>query len=280
MGLFLPSFPIGPNRSSPVSSRISTEWQRVRGPVSALPAIEAFDRSKAIASIEHWLQPTQKKLLGDGISASPYRDIVENTLAAASWNTVKGMRELASPIDEHIDMMCALLTCLDGRIKGLRILDLGCGSPDDSQEPYSGWRPVLAETLSRLGANVVGIDYRPYPNAPYQHHTIDISRNPEAAIKLFKDESSNQKFDLLIASNLKYWGFKLKESQKDYRSHDRKTAELLMPFANDIFQDSILSITDVFESPQEIYQPKTRVYGTPILCARGPDFKILPLRFG
>jgi len=61
--------------------------------------------------------------------------------------------------------------------KGLRVLDVGCGS----SEPYvledtfcDRYPPFFAEMMARLGARVTGIDIRPQVNAGYDHRVVDL----------------------------------------------------------------------------------------------------------
>ena len=61
--------------------------------------------------------------------------------------------------------------------KGLRVLDVGCGS----SEPYvlddtfrDRYPPFFAEMMARLGAHVTGIDIRPQANAGYDHRVVDL----------------------------------------------------------------------------------------------------------
>lgn len=61
--------------------------------------------------------------------------------------------------------------------KGLRVLDIGCGSA----EPYvledtfrDRYPPFFAEMMARLGATVTGVDIRPQANAGYGHRVLDL----------------------------------------------------------------------------------------------------------
>lgn len=61
--------------------------------------------------------------------------------------------------------------------KGLRVLDLGCGS----SEPYvlddtfrDRYPPFFAEMMARLGARVTGVDIRPQENPGYNHRVLDL----------------------------------------------------------------------------------------------------------
>ncbi|SRR5258708_2222091 len=66
-----------------------------------------------------------------------------------------------------------------GKIKGERIVDLGCGSTGRTYEhkKYSPGTsaPKLARTLSYLGADVVGVDYGDFGDEPFEAHSgIDL----------------------------------------------------------------------------------------------------------
>lgn len=62
--------------------------------------------------------------------------------------------------------------------KGLRVLDLGCGSSeayvleDTFRDRYP---PFFAEMMARLGATVTGVDIRPQANAGYDHRVLDLA---------------------------------------------------------------------------------------------------------
>lgn len=68
------------------------------------------------------------------------------------------------------------VAALADAMKGMRVLDLGCGS----SEPYvledtfrDRYPPFFAEMLVRLGATVTGVDIRPQKNASYDHRVLD-----------------------------------------------------------------------------------------------------------
>ncbi len=66
-----------------------------------------------------------------------------------------------------------------GDVKGLKVLDVGCGSTeayvleDTFRDRYP---PFLAEMLAKLGADVTGTDIRPNPKAGYRHLTLDCTK--------------------------------------------------------------------------------------------------------
>jgi SAM-dependent methyltransferase len=70
---------------------------------------------------------------------------------------VKGYSNPNAGIFRPLDQIVRLVHLYGGSIKGLKILDLGCGSGDS-------YAPIVAETLSYMGANVTGID------SPYESH--------------------------------------------------------------------------------------------------------------
>lgn len=66
-----------------------------------------------------------------------------------------------------------------GDVKGLRVLDVGCGSI----EPYvledtfrDRYPPLFAEMLAKRGAEVTGIDIRANPTARYDHRVFDCTK--------------------------------------------------------------------------------------------------------
>lgn len=66
-----------------------------------------------------------------------------------------------------------------GDVKDLKVLDVGCGSP----EPYvleetfrDRYPPLFAEMLAKRGARVTGIDIRPNKNANYDHRVLDLTK--------------------------------------------------------------------------------------------------------
>ncbi len=66
-----------------------------------------------------------------------------------------------------------------GDVKGKRVLDIGCGSmkpyvlTDSFRDLYP---PFFAEMLTKLGANVTGIDIRENPTARYDHRVLDLTK--------------------------------------------------------------------------------------------------------
>ena len=73
-----------------------------------------------------------------------------------------------------LDRLTNILTLADGNVEGWKVIDLGCGAPDDKwRYHHKGWLPYKAEVLSDLGAKVVGVDLRENPSASYEHKVVD-----------------------------------------------------------------------------------------------------------
>lgn len=96
--------------------------------------------------------------------------------------------ELGGEVDFDIaDMREVHAVAALGDVKGLKVLDVGCGSPeayvleDTFRDRYP---PFLAEMLAKLGADVTGTDIRPNPKAGYRHLTLDCTK--ESWMKSFR----------------------------------------------------------------------------------------------
>lgn len=83
------------------------------------------------------------------------------------------------------------------RIRGKRIVDLGCGSTrgqwameaataNDGHEIF--WAPWFCRVLHEMGADVAGVDIAPNDGEEFEHHAADL-RNPEEALSRFPDHS-------------------------------------------------------------------------------------------
>ncbi len=116
-----------------------------------------------------------------------------------------------------LDRLTNILTLADGNVEGWRVIDLGCGSPNEGWPPYhhKGWLPYKAEVLNYLGAKVVGVDYRPNPSASYEHRAVDFGDFVDTGSHCFSDvyrppkrddQQAKKKlesdFDLVIATSL------------------------------------------------------------------------------
>lgn len=150
------------------------------------------------------------------------KEALERYLSKARWRWVYQDEILKQ---RSLDRLANILILADGDVEGWRVLDLGCGSPDEGWPPYhhTGWLPYKAEVLSDLGARVVGVDYRPNPSASYEHRVVDFGEfcdhnyygdcldpnpNPKRYQSLNKDKKELAKkrlegdFDLVIATSL------------------------------------------------------------------------------
>ena len=123
-----------------------------------------------------------------------------------------------------LDRLTNILTLAEGNVEGWRVIDLGCGAPDDKwRYHHKGWLPYKAEVLNDLGAKVVGVDLRENPSASYEHKVVDFGEfcdhhhygdcfnpnpNPKKYQSFDKDKQELAKkrlegdFDLVIATSL------------------------------------------------------------------------------
>ncbi len=90
------------------------------------------------------------------------------------------------------------VAALGPKVKGLRVLDVGCGST----EPYvlgnafrDRYPPFFAEMLATLGAEVTGIDIRPNPKAKYDHRVLDLTKRDWAT-------SLERPYDIVACFNI------------------------------------------------------------------------------
>lgn len=88
--------------------------------------------------------------------------------------------DLGGKVDFNIaDMREVHAVAALGDVKGLKVLDVGCGSPeayvleDTFRDRYP---PFFAEMLASRGADVTGTDIRPNPKAGYRHLTLDCTK--------------------------------------------------------------------------------------------------------
>lgn len=136
------------------------------------------------------------------------KEALERYSSKARW---RGVYQDEILKQRSLDRLANILILADGDVDGWRVLDLGCGSPDEGWPPYhhKGWLPYKAEILSDLGARVVGVDYRPNPSASYEHKVVDFGdfvRYPpfqsfECDTKQAKERLEGD-FDLVIATSL------------------------------------------------------------------------------
>ena len=90
------------------------------------------------------------------------------------------MTDLKGQVDFDVADMHEVhaVAALADKAKGLRVLDLGCGSSEDYvlEDTFRDrYPPFFAEMLARLGARVTGIDIRPQANAGYDHRVLDLA---------------------------------------------------------------------------------------------------------
>ncbi len=89
------------------------------------------------------------------------------------------VKELGGAVDFDIADMHEVhaVAALAAHAKGLRVLDVGCGSSEDYvlEDTFRDrYPPFFAEMMARLGAHVTGIDIRPQTNAGYDHRVLDL----------------------------------------------------------------------------------------------------------
>lgn len=115
-----------------------------------------------------------------------------------------------------------ILGIFGGAVKGLNIIDLGCGDNALGGKEYA---PVLSTALAYLGANVRGIDF-PHANEEdkkriydklgfnYAHHNLiwPMKYCEEKTKEMFKDN------DLIIMHSLLHNGLKMEDSGWGYHS--------------------------------------------------------------
>ncbi len=90
------------------------------------------------------------------------------------------VKDLGGTVDFDIaDMREVHAIAALGDVRGKHVLDIGCGSA----EPYvlsdtfrDRYPPFFAEMMTKLGANVTGIDSRKNPSATYDHKVIDLTK--------------------------------------------------------------------------------------------------------
>ena len=109
-----------------------------------------------------------------------------------------------------------LLVLSDGDINEWRVMDLGCGAPEDysgdTNYHHKGYLPYKAEVLSDLGAKVVGVDFRQNSNASYEHRVVNFGEfyNQYDGGDLGNEDRAKEKlngnFDLVIGTSLTIGG--------------------------------------------------------------------------
>lgn len=75
--------------------------------------------------------------------------------------------------------LAAILSALNGKLEGKRILDIGCGSTT-TYDDFSGKRlfePWLCRTLLELGAKPIGVDIEPKNGEKFEYFQADLIKN-------------------------------------------------------------------------------------------------------
>ncbi len=112
---------------------------------------------------------------------NPAQLLLEPKFLAAQELFFSVVREMKGSVDFDIaDMREVHAVAALGDVKGLKILDVGCGSTlpyileDTFRDRYP---PFFAEMLAKLGADTTGTDIRPNPEAGYRHLTLDCTKD-------------------------------------------------------------------------------------------------------
>lgn len=170
---------------------------------------ENYNRNRVMEKIREY-EVNGRPTLKVGGEGAPYYELIkkamEDSLPHLIPTFLYGSRCFAdykyhNVVDNDLLDKAGLLTELtkllyvtDGAISGMNVLDLGCGSTEE-RDYYFGreWLPYMAEILTRLGATVNGVDYRPNIQATYHHRTADL---------LNRDTIIEGDFDLIVAKSL------------------------------------------------------------------------------
>ncbi|HRH94023.1 MAG TPA: hypothetical protein PKV72_05845 [Candidatus Peribacteria bacterium] len=111
---------------------------------------------------------------------APMRLLREPKFLAAQDLFFSVVEKLGGSVDFDVaDMREVHAVAALGDVKGLRVLDVGCGSTgayvleDTFRDRYP---PFLAEMLAAKGALVTGTDIRPNPGAGYEHLVLDSAK--------------------------------------------------------------------------------------------------------
>jgi|SRR3989338_5000553 len=136
-----------------------------------------------------------------------------------------------------------------GRIKGIKILEIGCGcgSPDnpisksnrgerlrEKSRQYScclgAYEPVIAIKLSEAGADVTGIDLIEVPEKNYRHCVGDL------VVQTIPEIVPNKKFDVVISHSF-FESPELYEIAKHYRIEMKKVYKKICKGVYDVLLD-------------------------------------------
>jgi 2-polyprenyl-3-methyl-5-hydroxy-6-metoxy-1,4-benzoquinol methylase len=112
--------------------------------------------------------------------ASPAALLKEPAFLVAQDLFFSVVGELGGEVDFDIaDMREVHAVAALGGVKGLRVLDVGCGATGEYvlEETFRDrYPPFFAEMLARRGAAVTGVDIRPNPDAGYDHRVLDCTK--------------------------------------------------------------------------------------------------------
>lgn len=91
------------------------------------------------------------------------------------------VREMGGSVDFDIADMREVhaIAALGSSEKGIKVLDVGCGSPEEYvlEDTFRDkYPPFFAAMLQKRGAQVTGVDIRPFPAATYDHRVLDITK--------------------------------------------------------------------------------------------------------
>ena len=158
--------------------------------------IRSYDKNKIKKRISEYEVESRPKLFISGDSA-PYYGVIKKALEDSLLYLVENPEDVMIDYDllmnSGVHVLTELLYVTDGSVSGMKVIDLGCGSTKQSTYFSDRWLPYMSEILTRFGAIVTGIDYRPNNKASYDHQTIDLIRS---------DRIISGDFDLIIAKSL------------------------------------------------------------------------------
>ncbi len=110
-------------------------------------------------------------------SRDPRTLLLERQFLAAQDLFFSVVADLRGSVDFDVaDMREVHAVAALGDVKGLSVLDVGCGSTegyvldDTFRDRYP---PFFAEMMAKRGAHVTGTDIRPNPTAGYDHRVLD-----------------------------------------------------------------------------------------------------------
>ncbi len=116
-------------------------------------------------------------------SASEIRDsdLLKTYLEASEILKTKGMDAKEPSEKIALSRVVRILALLEDNIRGLKIIDVGCGSPKiDTGRGFdyegSDYAPRTAEILQSEGADVTGVDVRKNLQASYKHVQADLDQ--------------------------------------------------------------------------------------------------------